>query len=114
MTIKKTAVKKVTAKKSPSKRPVKNTKRSLICAQGEQCFWTTDGSVISNLVELEKVFAHMSDDVFTHHVHKERNDFANWIADILQDVELAQSLRTAKKPHTARSIVIRRLKTYEV
>ena len=119
MTIKKTTTKKVTLKKvalkkSVTKKEIKKEKHILICAQGEQCFWTTDGTVIANLVELEDALSCMADEVFSHHVHAERNDFANWIADILQDGELAESLRIAKKPSTAHTIIVRRLKQYDI
>ena len=114
MTIKKTVAKKVSPAKTIVKKKGVSNKRDLVCAHGEQCFLTTDGVVIANLVELEQAFSRMADEVFTHHVHADRNDFANWIADVLQDGELAESLRIAKKPASARTIVIRRLKSYHV
>ncbi len=112
MTTTKTKTKKVVAKKSATK-SVSSKKRALVCAQGEQCFWTTDGRVISNLVELRDALTGMHVDVFAHHVNKERNDFANWINDVLDDAELAKSIRTAKKPQTAHTVIVRRLKLYE-
>jgi hypothetical protein len=90
------------------------SKQALVCASGEQCFWVTDGRVISNLAELHDALKVMNSDVFAHHVNKEKNDFANWIADILGDADLAQNLRSAKKPNTACAIVARRLKSYDV
>lgn len=106
--------KKTSAKKSTKKVASTGTKRTLVCASGEQCFWTTDGAIISNLVELERTLGTMAEDVFMHHANRERNDFANWITDILHDSELAESFRSAKKPHTARVIVARRLKLYDI
>lgn len=92
----------------------KSTKRALVCANGEQCFWTTDGKVIANLVELRDTLEAMTDEVFKHHVTKEKNDFATWIGDILEDAELAKSIRVAKKPNTARALIVKRLKHYEI
>ncbi len=103
----------VKAKKKSSKN-AKNTKRTLVCAPNEQCFWTTDGKIIANLTELRDTLASMADDVFRHHVTKDRNDFATWIESVLQDPELAISIKSAKKPNTARAIVVRRLKEYSI
>lgn len=113
MTQVKTKTKKAVAKKSGTKSK-KSDKRVLVCANGEQCFWATDGRIIANLVELRDALAQMEKEVFKHHVNSDRNDFANWINDVLQDPELAQELRSAKQPSTAHTIIVRRLKSYEI
>lgn len=87
-------------------------KRELTQAPCEQCFWVTDGRVLSNLTDLRDALASMTDDVFMYHVTKERNDFANWIEYVLQDAELASSFRKSKKPNTARDVVVSRLRIY--
>ncbi len=92
----------------------KASKRALVCANGEQCFWTTDGKIIANLVELRDTLAGMSGDVFTHHVTKQKNDFAEWIGSVLEDPELAKNIRGAQKPHTARLVVVQRLREYDI
>lgn len=107
-----TKAKKSTTKAKNTTAVPKDTKHALVCANGEQCFWTTDGKIISNIVELSDALETMTGDVFTHHVTKEKNDFANWIESVLNDRELAKNLRTAKKPNTARAIIVRRLKVY--
>ena len=118
MSIKKESVKKevhanpavtATSKKSSGKE-----KRQLVRASGEYCFWTNDGSVVSNLSELAEVLGGMDNGVFAHHVTKDRNDFADWIEGVLLDAELAKSFRSAKKPADAQAIVERRLKLYNV
>jgi len=113
MTQAKTKTKKVVAKKSGAKSK-KGDKRVLVCANGEQCFWATDGKIIANLIELRDALAEMEKEAFKHHVNSERNDFASWINDVLQDSELAEELRSAKQPSTARTIIARRLKSYEI
>jgi len=104
---------KVKEKKSTPKRTA-STKRVLICANGEQCFWTTDGKIIANLVELRDTLASMADEVFQHHVTSDRNDFAEWVQHVLADQELAELLRSAQKPATARTYIVRRLKEYDI
>lgn len=117
----KTAVKSVTAKDTPAKvtkKPIKKevgkSKNTLTCAPSEKCFWVTDGKVLADIVELRDALASMSDDVFAYHVSKGKNDFADWIEQVFEDVELATSLRKTKKPQTAHHAVISRLRIYSV
>lgn len=103
---------KKTTKKSSKKAPEKM--RALVCADGESCFWTTDGEVLENLEQLETAFGSMEDEVFLHHVTKEKNDFAQWVEDVLQDAACAADLRRSKKPGSARTVVKRHLRLYNV
>ena len=95
------------------KKKNKKSKRPLVHASGEQCFWVTDGKVLGSLVDLRDALASMNDEVFKHHVSKTNNDFSNWIEHVLADAELAVALRKARKPKTARTLVVRHLKLYE-
>lgn len=119
----KKAVKKTTKKpekkavKKTAKKAVKKTDkkvRALVCAKAEECFWTTDGQVLENLDQLQVAFGSMADEVFLHHVSKDRNDFADWVENVLKDKECAQSLRKARKPKSAKTVVVRCLKTYNL
>lgn len=108
-TAKKTAVKKTatkTTKKTSSK------VKALVCAPDDKCFWTTDGQVLQNLEELKLAFGSMDDEVFLHHVGKEKNDFADWVEQVLQDAECAAALRKARKPKTAQTVVVKCLRLY--
>lgn len=107
------ALKKV-VKKSAPKKVAKNTKRALVCANNDQCFWTTDGKIISNLVELRDQLASMSEAVFGYHVTRQKNDFADWVEYVLSDPDLAASLRRTLKPNTARTVVVSRLRIYDI
>lgn len=106
-------VTKKTAKKAPTKRTKKTTaERVMICAPSEHCFWTSDGQVLKDLVELRDALKAMELDVYGHHVTTDRNDFADWVEHVLQDAACAASLRKARKPQTARSAVVRHIKLY--
>ncbi len=107
------------ATKSPSKKSAKksekmNAKRVLVCANGAECFWTTDGRIIANLVELRDFLESVTNDVFAYHANDERNDFAAWVDSVLQDAELADALRTVREPKKARALVVQRLKLYSL
>lgn len=86
----------------------------LVCAPEEKCFWTTDGQILKNLDELQLAFGTMGDEVFLHHVTKEKNDFADWVEQVLADSACAAALRKSKKPDAARTVVIKHLRTYSV
>jgi len=117
MTTKKTkkkATKKV-AKKTTKKSVKKSSKKKgkpLVHAAPEQCFWVTDGNVLINLTDLRDALDSMDDEIFAHHVSKEKNDFADWIEYVLIDAELATKVRKSKKQNTARKVVISRLRIY--
>jgi hypothetical protein len=113
-TAKKVAAKKPVAKKTGAKTGGKKPKRVIAQAYGGQCFWTNDGSIISNLIEFRDILDRISKDVYTYHVTKDKNDFADWIEHVLGDSELATSLRGVKTPKSAKAIVVRRLKIYDV
>jgi len=112
---------KKTVKKSPAKRVVKKqaskataSAKLLVCAPDDKCFWTTDGTILKNLEELKFAFGTMNDEVFLHHVTKERNDFADWVQYVLEDLDCADALRKVKKRGTAKTVVTRHLRHYSV
>ena len=67
-------------------------KRNLIEAPNENVFWLADGKQVKNLRELLDTLNTLDEATFLHHVNKERNDFARWIHDILDDEELARKI----------------------
>ena len=93
-TAKKTKAKasKKTAKKSkPKKSGAKNSKL-LKNVPKEYYFFLVDGKQIKSLPELALEIENMADEIFYHHVNDARNDFANWIRDIIGEIELADKL----------------------
>ena len=105
------------AKKTTKKAIKKSTKsktKLLVCAADKECFWTTDGQVLKNLDELRLAFGTMDDEVYLHHVTKEKNDFADWVDQILNDDVCASALRKSKKPTSAKTVVIRHLRSYRI
>lgn len=55
-------------------------------------FWSHDGRILHNLRELEEALITMSEETFTYHCNAEKNDFSNWVKDVLQDDKLAKDL----------------------
>lgn len=109
---KKVAVKKV-VKKAVSK--AKNTTlRPLTYAPNEKSFWLHDGQVLNSLVALNEALSEMEKAVFLHHVTKEKNDFADWVEQVLNDLDCAAYLRKAKTPKTAKAAVVKSLRFYQI
>lgn len=57
-------------------------------------FFLHEGGELKSLEELYIELQTMEPRVFEHHVNAERNDFANWIRDVMGDRYLAHKLST--------------------
>jgi len=77
----------------------------------ENRFWCCNGAVLNNLQELESALNNMSEESFKHHANDERNDFTNWVKEIIKDEKLAKDLSKAKTKATAVKKVNARIKT---
>ncbi len=77
---------------------------------GHYCFWINNGPVVKNIQELPKVLKNMDKDTFSHHVNKEKNDFAKWIDEVIGDIVLAKSLKRVKRKDTYLRKIETRLK----
>jgi hypothetical protein len=72
---------------------------------GEYVFFCKDGRVLRNLGELRDVLGTMSDDLFSYHVNKDKNDFMNWVRDVVKDEALAKQLSKVNRPRKAADVV---------
>jgi len=72
-------------------------------------FHLKNGKKILSVGQLAKELEKMEADIFYHHVTPGRNDFHNWIRDIVLDIELAEKILGAKTPKDARKIIIERV-----
>ncbi len=59
-------------------------------------FILKDGTVIKNLFELSKQLDKMPEEIFSHHVNENRNDFYNWVKDVVKDKSLARKISSVK------------------
>lgn len=74
-------------------------------AQGPQCFWVRDGKILRDLRDLETALPDMTLATYAHHVRRDKNDFADWVALVLGDDACARHLRAAKSKSAARKAV---------
>ena len=76
-------------------------KKYLSDAAPEQCFWVNNGPILKNLDELANAMPDLSNDTFYHHVNSDKNDFSNWIRDVIGDQALANDLLSSKDKYSA-------------
>ena len=67
------------------------------------------GASIRNLQELAETLEIMDDATFKHHVTKNKNDFSNWVRDVINDVDLSKDLLKAKNRKKAFEITKERI-----
>ena len=113
----KAPVKKVVAKKTVNKKPLAKasvavTKEPLLYADNETSFWVADGNILNSLVALHEALLSMSSKTFSHHVTKQKNDFSEWVKDVLYDADCAAALKTATTPKRAALVVAKALQRY--
>ena len=79
-------------------------------ASPEKVFWARNGETYRNLSEMVGGLRRMDGASFSHHVTKEKNDFANWARDVFADKSLEKQMRSAKLPRDMAKKVSERLK----
>lgn len=67
----------------------------------EQCFWVNNGPILKGIQELANALPKMSNETFRHHVDGERNDFSNWIMQVIGDKKLAEELAKSSSKGSA-------------
>src|SRR3989344_4354227 len=87
-------------------------KKLLSTAPEQHHFFVADGTRIGNLPQLVGALETMHEDTYNFHANSERNDFSNWVRDIFQDDELAESLKTIATKTEAQLVVAKRLKSF--
>lgn len=69
-----------------------HAERRLANVPDQYVFWCHDGRMIRSIRELKEALEFMSDEAYAYHANREKNDFSNWIKDIIGDEKLARDL----------------------
>ena len=69
--------------------------RLLSDVPAEYAFWVNGGRVLRNLKELGEELKTMPDDTFAYHATGQKNDFINWVRNIIKEEPLAGALHGA-------------------
>jgi hypothetical protein len=88
-------------------------RKKLADAPKEKTFRTRLGKEIKNLRELSKTLDETPEDNFSEHVNDKKNDFANWIKNVLEDNELAEELYKTTDFKRTKQLVSARIKWLE-
>lgn len=75
----------------------------------EQCFWVNNGPILKNMEELTNALPELNDEAFKHHVNSDKNDFSNWVKDVIGDQKLANDLASSKNRDSALKKIRNRL-----
>lgn len=79
----------------------------------DQCFWVNNGPILRNLHEVFSAIPYIKDEAFSHHVNGSKNDFSNWVRDVLKDPKLADALSGAKTREKMVAEIGKRIKFLE-
>jgi hypothetical protein len=79
----------------------------------EKCFYVNCGHVVKSLYELDKALEKMTDEQFNFHRNNEKNDFYNWVLQVVGDIKLANEFARCKTKDTAVKKVKQRLEYLE-
>lgn len=75
----------------------------------DRVFWCQDGRALKNLDELAAALREMAEETFRYHAAGDKNDFSNWVRDVIGDATLAKELQKAITRSTAAQKVVTRL-----
>ena len=86
-----------------------DAKKFLADVPEEYVFWCYDGRTFRNVKELGEALNTMTDETFVYHVNREKNDFSNWVREIIKDEQLARYISPAMTRREMANIVARRI-----
>ncbi|OGO19526.1 MAG: hypothetical protein A2144_07855 [Chloroflexi bacterium RBG_16_50_9] len=87
--------------------------RMLADVADDKRFFCQDGRVSKNLNELIDCLKSMAEEVYRHHVTTEKNDFSNWIRDVLGDAGLASKVYSARSSAEAGKMAMERMSSLQ-
>lgn len=98
------------ARSAPRPRAVSRRRRGAVDlpvdAPADKHFWVNQGPTLGGLADLRTAIAEsLSDEQYAYHVSREHNDFAQWIEDVLGDMQCGKALRRARTRVTAAKAV---------
>ena len=82
----------------------------MVIINPQNYFYVCNGAVLKDMSGLLSELKSMDDLTFLYHVNNEKNDFYNWVKEVLKDETLASKINKAKKKAEMISAVEQRLK----
>ena len=90
-----------------------NKEKILSDCRPDWVFWCCNGVLIRNIYELANTIKGMNADVFRYHVNEQKNDFAKWAEDVLDDKRLGKKMRSTVEKDKIVDIVKKRIEEVE-
>lgn len=84
---------------------VKKVRYVVEAVPDQYSFYLHDGKTIKNLSDLIHALDSMPDEIFYYHANDQKNDFSNWIRDIISEHELATSISGRNRLDTKKEII---------
>jgi hypothetical protein len=76
-------------------------------------FWFSNSIIAKNVYEFVNTIENCDKGVFDYHVNHEKNDFYNWILNVLGDEVLAKRIKKELDPKKLAKKIRRRIKELE-
>lgn len=100
-----------------AKKTAKKASAALVAAKKRLRYWddnvpdefafvVRDGKVLKSLKDVVKAMEQINDDIFGYHANKEKNDFSNWIRDVMHYHDLAHNILGKNRLHTKETILL--------
>ena len=71
-------------------------------------FYVHDGRILRNMDDLNTALGTMPDETYAYHANEQKNDFSNWVKDIIGDEKLARDLnRAVSRAQAAKRVATR-------
>lgn len=86
--------------------------KTLIESPPDKQFILRTGQRLKNLKELYTFLKNVDEAIFNHHVNRNKNDFANWIRDVLKEKELSTQLKKIKNKQETLKVIEKYLKDF--
>jgi hypothetical protein len=74
-------------------------------APKEHYFKLRNGQELKSLNDLRKALIYMTDEDFNYHVSQEKNDFATWVREALQNQELYEKIKNIKTKEELQAVL---------
>jgi hypothetical protein len=79
----------------------------------ENCFFTRDGHVLKTVKDMLDYLMECDELNYSYHVNAQKNDFANWVSDVLLAPELGKNLMVSKNLIEARDAILAFLQAFD-
>jgi hypothetical protein len=84
-------------------------KRFLADVPEEYAFRCHDGLILQSMKQLGSALNSMTDETYVFHANTEKNDFSNWVRDIIKDRIMANDLQKATNRAQAAKLIASRM-----